>query len=86
MSSHFFLNFRCHRLWFFDIPRLVCNVIVELREIHQIFSSFFFFVEQEAMSVTTNRTERSGSLINLGQIKAKLNAIPDWEYMLKDNS
>ncbi len=41
---------------------------------------------QEAMSVTTNRTERSGNLINLGQIKAKLNAIPDWEYMLKDKS
>lgn len=43
-------------------------------------------LKQEAMSVTTNRTERSGNLINLGQIKAKLNAIPDWQYMLGDKS
>lgn len=41
---------------------------------------------QEVISLTTNNTERSGSMINLGQIGAKFNAIPDWEYMLrKDN-
>lgn len=37
---------------------------------------------QEVISLNTNMTERSGNMINLGQIAAKLSAIPDWEYML----
>lgn len=38
------------------------------------------------MSVTANRTERSGNLINLGQISAKLSATPDWEYLFSKKS
>lgn len=38
---------------------------------------------QEVISLNTNSTERSGNMINLGQIKAKFNAIPDWEFMLQ---
>lgn len=37
---------------------------------------------QEVISITTNRTERSGNMINVGQINAKLSAVPDWESML----
>lgn len=36
---------------------------------------------QEVISLNTNSNERSGNIINLGQIGAKLSAIPDWDYM-----
>lgn len=39
---------------------------------------------QECVSLTTNSTERSGTFINLGQISAKLTAIPDWSFMLNN--
>lgn len=38
---------------------------------------------QEVVSIQTNRTERSGNMINIGQINAKLSAVPDWETMLQ---
>lgn len=38
---------------------------------------------QDLMSINTNREERSGNMINLGAIQAKLTATPDWEFMLK---
>lgn len=38
---------------------------------------------QDLMSISTNREERSGNMINLGPIQAKLTATPDWEYLLK---
>ncbi|KAL5293062.1 POLR3D family protein [Megaselia abdita] len=38
---------------------------------------------QDLMSVTTNREERSGNMINLGPIQAKLSATPDWEFLLE---
>lgn len=41
---------------------------------------------QEVISLTTNCTERSGNMINLGQIAAKFNAIPDWEFMLQNDN
>lgn len=36
---------------------------------------------QEVVSVTTNSTERSGNVTDLGRINAKLSAVPDWESM-----
>ncbi|XP_058822897.1 DNA-directed RNA polymerase III subunit RPC4 [Topomyia yanbarensis] len=36
---------------------------------------------QELVSINTNPSERSGNIINLATIKAKLNASPDWEYL-----
>lgn len=33
------------------------------------------------MSVRCDAKSHTGSLINLGQIQAKLSAIPDWEYI-----
>jgi DNA-directed RNA polymerase III subunit RPC4 len=36
---------------------------------------------QEIVSVNANREERSGNMVNLGQIEAKINVIPDWEYL-----
>lgn len=41
---------------------------------------------QELMSIATNAEERSGNMINLGQIGAKLNATPDWEYIFAKSS
>lgn len=41
---------------------------------------------QEVISLATNSTERSGNMINLGQIGAKFSAIPDWEFMLQKNN
>lgn len=38
---------------------------------------------QEVMSVRTNPTERSGDMINLGKINAKVNVSPDWEDMFQ---
>ncbi|XP_055642687.1 DNA-directed RNA polymerase III subunit RPC4 [Toxorhynchites rutilus septentrionalis] len=38
---------------------------------------------QELVSISTNPTERSGNIINLATIKAKLNASPDWENLFK---
>ncbi|XP_058452869.1 DNA-directed RNA polymerase III subunit RPC4 [Malaya genurostris] len=38
---------------------------------------------QELVSVNTNTSERSGNIINLAAIKAKLNASPDWEYLFE---
>ncbi|XP_030372791.1 DNA-directed RNA polymerase III subunit RPC4 [Scaptodrosophila lebanonensis] len=38
---------------------------------------------QELMSVTANREERSGDMINLGPIQAKLKATPDWVHLFK---
>ncbi|EDS29970.1 DNA-directed RNA polymerase III subunit D [Culex quinquefasciatus] len=38
---------------------------------------------QELVSINTNAEERSGNIIDLATIKAKLNASPDWEYLFK---
>ncbi|KAL9901707.1 DNA-directed RNA polymerase III subunit RPC4 isoform X2 [Glossina fuscipes] len=38
---------------------------------------------QDLMSISTNREERSGDMINLGPVQVKLTATPDWEYLLK---
>ncbi|KAH8373452.1 hypothetical protein KR009_007300 [Drosophila setifemur] len=38
---------------------------------------------QELMSVTANREQRSGNMINLGPIQAKVKATPDWEHLFK---
>lgn len=37
---------------------------------------------QKVVSITTNQTERSGNVTDLGRIHAKLSAVPDWESML----
>lgn len=39
---------------------------------------------QEVVSTQINKSERSGQVINLGQISAKLSAVPDWEFMLNN--
>lgn len=39
---------------------------------------------QEVVSVTTNSTERSGNVTDLGRINAKLSAVPDWESMFNN--
>lgn len=39
---------------------------------------------QEVVSTQINKSERSGKVINLGQINAKLCAVPDWEFMLNN--
>ncbi|XP_053681095.1 DNA-directed RNA polymerase III subunit RPC4 [Anopheles nili] len=41
---------------------------------------------QELVSINTNQTERSGNIINISTIKAKLNASPDWEYLFKNST
>uniref|UniRef100_A0A2M4ATE8 Putative dna-directed rna polymerase iii subunit d n=1 Tax=Anopheles triannulatus TaxID=58253 RepID=A0A2M4ATE8_9DIPT len=41
---------------------------------------------QELVSINTNPVERSGNIINLSTIKAKLNASPDWEYLFKNST
>ncbi|XP_075159585.1 RNA polymerase III subunit C53 isoform X2 [Haematobia irritans] len=38
---------------------------------------------QDLMSISCNREERSGNMINLGPIQAKITATPDWEHLLK---
>lgn len=38
---------------------------------------------QDLMSISCNRDERSGNMINLGPIQAKITATPDWEHLLK---
>ncbi|EDV51889.1 DNA-directed RNA polymerase III subunit RPC4 [Drosophila erecta] len=38
---------------------------------------------QELMSVTANREQRSGNMINLGPIQAKLKATPDWVHLFQ---
>lgn len=38
---------------------------------------------QEVVSVRTNAVERSGDMINLGKINAKVNISPDWEEMFQ---
>ncbi|XP_017863584.1 PREDICTED: DNA-directed RNA polymerase III subunit RPC4 [Drosophila arizonae] len=38
---------------------------------------------QEVMSINSNREQRSGNMINLGPIQAKLKATPDWEHLFK---
>ncbi|XP_017089525.2 DNA-directed RNA polymerase III subunit RPC4 [Drosophila bipectinata] len=38
---------------------------------------------QELMSVTANREQRSGNMINLGPIQAKLKATPDWVHLFE---
>lgn len=38
---------------------------------------------QDLMSINTNREERSGNMINLGPIQAKLTATPDWEHLME---
>ena len=38
------------------------------------------------MSISCNREERSGNMINLGPIQAKITATPDWEHLLKQSS
>lgn len=39
---------------------------------------------QEVISTQINKTERRGNVINLGQINAKLSAVPDWEFILNN--
>lgn len=39
---------------------------------------------QEVVSTQINKSERSGSVINLGQINAKISAVPDWEFILNN--
>lgn len=56
-----------------------CNV-------NKILIVFFIFIQQEVISANTNAKERSGNLINLGQINAKLSAIPDWEFMFNGSA
>lgn len=38
---------------------------------------------QDVMSINTNREERSGNMINLGPIQAKLTVTPDWEHLME---
>ncbi|XP_054733453.1 DNA-directed RNA polymerase III subunit RPC4 isoform X1 [Anastrepha obliqua] len=38
---------------------------------------------QDLMSINTNREERSGNMINLGAIQAKITATPDWEHLME---
>ncbi|ALC45003.1 CG5147 [Drosophila busckii] len=38
---------------------------------------------QELMSISSNREQRSGNMINLGPIQAKLKATPDWVHLFK---
>lgn len=38
------------------------------------------------MSISCNREERSGNMINLGPIQAKITATPDWEQLLKQTT
>ncbi|XP_065359744.1 uncharacterized protein RpIIIC53 isoform X2 [Calliphora vicina] len=40
---------------------------------------------QDLMSISCNRDERSGNMINLGPIQAKITATPDWEQLLKQS-
>ncbi|XP_013108426.2 uncharacterized protein LOC106087799 isoform X2 [Stomoxys calcitrans] len=40
---------------------------------------------QDLMSISCNREERSGNMINLGPIQAKITATPDWEHLLKES-
>lgn len=40
---------------------------------------------QDLMSISCNREERSGNMINLGPIQAKITATPDWEQLLKQS-
>lgn len=39
---------------------------------------------QEVISINTNTEQRNGNMINLGQIKAKINALPDWEHLFNE--
>lgn len=39
---------------------------------------------QEVISTQINKPDRSGQVINLGEINAKLSAVPDWESMLNN--
>lgn len=39
---------------------------------------------QEIVSIATDNDERSGEMVNIGQINAKLCAVPDWESILKN--
>lgn len=39
---------------------------------------------QEVVSTQINKSERCGNVINLGQINAKLSAVPDWEFILNN--
>lgn len=41
---------------------------------------------QEVVSTQINKSDRSGSVIQLGQINAKLSAVPDWQYILDNIS
>ncbi|XP_077293753.1 RNA polymerase III subunit C53 isoform X2 [Arctopsyche grandis] len=36
---------------------------------------------QDVMSISTNSEDRTGTMINLGDVQTKLTAIPDWEKM-----
>lgn len=36
---------------------------------------------QEVISISTNTQERSGKMIDLGPVQAKLNISPDWDFM-----
>ncbi|XP_034102955.1 DNA-directed RNA polymerase III subunit RPC4 [Drosophila nasuta] len=41
---------------------------------------------QELMSISCNREQRSGDMINLGHIQAKLKATPDWEHLFEQQA
>lgn len=40
---------------------------------------------QEVISINTNAEQRNGNMINLGQIKAKVNALPDFEHLFAES-
>lgn len=39
---------------------------------------------QEVVSITSNHEDGSGDMINIGDISAKLCAVPDWESILEN--
>ncbi|XP_063700664.1 DNA-directed RNA polymerase III subunit RPC4 [Culicoides brevitarsis] len=49
---------------------------------HGIDSTFL----QEVVSITTNREERSGNIVNLGKVKGKLTVTPDWPQLFNEKS
>lgn len=57
----------------------VCNIVEELLG---VFINYIY-VFQDVMSINTNREERSGNMINLGPIQAKLTVTPDWEHLME---
>lgn len=63
---------------------LQVNKALHILRIQKLTENFKLF--QEAMSISTNREERSGNMINLGTIQAKIQATPDWDFLFKNCS